>query len=189
MIKNLIIFGSPGAGKGTQANLIASKYDLTHLSSGDILRQAVASGDELSQKIQEFQKRGELVPDELIIKIFQDYLAKLNCQNFILDGYPRTLAQAISLDKFLQEKPITAVISLELPEEEAIKRIILRGESSGRIDDNETVAKKRLAVYSEQSLPLLDYYGKQGKVANIDGRPKIEDIFVKISAALDQLNS
>jgi len=188
-MKNLIIFGSPGAGKGTQAGLIAAKYQLAHLSSGEILRQAVSSGSSLGAQIQAFQVRGELVPDELIIKIFQEQLDSLNKQNFILDGYPRTLAQAHDLDEYLKNQPITAIINLQLPEEEAIKRIILRGESSGRADDNEEVVRNRFTVYRAQTMPLLDYYKQQNKVIEIDGRPAIEEIFEKITAALDNLSA
>jgi len=188
-MKNLIIFGSPGSGKGTQAELIAKKYHLTHLSSGEILRQAVGSGSDLGREIQAYQAQGELVPDKLIIQIFQEHLASLNRQDFILDGYPRTLAQASDLDEFLKDNPITAVLNLQLPEEEAIQRILLRGQSSGRSDDNAEVVRNRFGVYRAQTLPLLEYYRKQDKVIDIDGRPAIEEIFEKISEQLDRLTS
>jgi adenylate kinase len=179
---NLIIFGSPGAGKGTQAALIAKKYKLNHLSSGDILRQELNNGS-LGKKIKKYQLAGQLVPDALVIKMIETAAAKkIKTPGLIFDGYPRNLGQARSLDKFFKSHhaQLDLVLNLQLSETEAIKRIILRGQVSGRSDDNRQTVKKRLQVYRTQTAPLLDYYKKQKKVVDIDGRPSIDVVLKNI---------
>lgn len=185
---NLLIFGPPGAGKGTQAALISKRYKLTHLSSGDILRAELKTG-ELGAKIKTYQDAGKLVPDALIIAIMEKAIIK-NIKNggVIFDGYPRTIKQAESLDKFFQAKKINldAVINLNLSETEAVKRALSRGQTSGRSDDNIKTIKTRFSVYRTQTTPLLKYYKNQKKVINIDGQSAIATVFKTISQCLDK---
>ena len=189
-MSNLLIFGPPGAGKGTQADLISQKYHQTHLSSGDILRNGT-DDEETGKKIKELLSAGQLVPDSLMIGIMEKAIDKsVHNGGFILDGYPRTIPQAEALDAFFDKAGITlhAVLNLELTETEAIGRILARGKTSGRSDDNAETAKTRLEVYRAQTAPLLKYYRQQGKVIDIDGHPSIEDVFKAISERLEGLN-
>ena len=181
-MKNYVIFGAPGAGKGTQAELMAEKFGLVHLSSGAVLRQEAKKGG-LGEKIKKYQAQGRLVPDAMIISLMEKKINRALKKGLILDGYPRTLHQARALDKFLASKKtaIDAVFSLRLSEALALKRVKQRGLSSGRSDDNSQTIINRFAVYHAQTLPLLDYYKKQRKLINIDGRPKINDIFQEIA--------
>jgi adenylate kinase len=175
---NLVIFGPPGAGKGTQADLIAQKLNLIHLSSGELLRQELANG-ELGQEIQKYQDAGELVPDSLVVRLIENAITKnLDRAGFIFDGYPRNLNQANSLDKFLaaQGLKLDLVLNLELDEQDAIDRIILRSQTSGRSDDNAQTIGKRFQTYQTQTLPILDYYQNHGVLTNIDGRPSIAEV-------------
>ena len=185
---NLLIFGPPGVGKGTQAALISKKYKLTHLSSGDILRAELKNG-ELGEKIKKYQDAGQLVPDTIIVAIMKKAIIKsIKKGNFIFDGYPRTIKQAKALDKFLKKNKIALdkVINLKLSKAEAVKRALGRGQTSGRSDDNIKTIKTRFAVYRAQTAPLLKYYKNQRKVINIDGRPKITDVFKSITKCLNK---
>jgi len=185
---NLLIFGPPGAGKGTQAVLISKRYHLTHLSSGDILRAELKNG-ELSANIKKYQDAGKLVPDNLIIAIMEKVMVKnVKKGGLIFDGYPRTIKQTKALDKFFKTNKINldTVLNLKLSNAEVIKRILLRGKTSGRADDNIKTIKDRLAIYRSQTAPLLEYYKKRKKVINIDGRPAISDVFKSIVQHLDK---
>ena len=184
-MRNYIIFGAPGAGKGTQADLIAKKFGLIHLSSGAILRREI-SKSELGKKIKDYLDKGRLVPDTLIISLMEKQIKRDLKSGLVLDGYPRTLRQARSLDRLLKNKKtkIDAVLTLHLDQSLALKRIILRGQTSGRSDDNAKTIKKRFAVYRNQTAPLLDYYRKQKKLINIGGRPEIRAIFKNITSRL-----
>ena len=184
---NLLIFGPPGAGKGTQASLIAKKYHLDHLSSGDILRSEIAGG-ELGKKIKKYLAAGKLVPDTLVIEMMEKAISKAKTQGVILDGYPRTIKQAKALDRLLKAKKATlaVVVNLRLNEDEATKRILERGKTSGRSDDNSKTIKARLKIYRTQTAPLLEYYKEQGKIINIDGRPAIEIVFKNIQERLKE---
>lgn len=191
---HLLIFGPPGAGKGTQAEIIAKKHNLIHLSSGELLRQEIAAS-RLGQEISELLKLGQLVPNELINQLLQDNLLKINLgknngqQGIIIDGYPRNLDQAMFLDELLSknEEKVTAILNLELSHEEAINRILSRGTKSGRTDDNLETVTKRLKIYEAETKPVLDYYQKQGKLMNINGSFDIETVSYFISQAITSL--
>ncbi|MFA5109199.1 MAG: adenylate kinase [Patescibacteria group bacterium] len=185
---NLIIFGPPGAGKGTQAGLIARKNKLTHLSSGDILRHELKNG-RLGTKIKKYQDAGKLVPDDIIVEMMETAVAKnLKGNGFIFDGYPRNSTQAKHLDQFLKNKKIkiNSVLNLKLSEAEALKRIILRSKTSGRSDDNIKTIKNRFRIYRAQTAPLLKYYRAQKKIINIDGRPTITEVFKNIVKIIEK---
>ncbi len=186
---NILIFGPPGAGKGTQASLIAKQFKLKHLSSGDLLRQERENGV-LGRQIRKYQDSGHLVPDSLIIKMFEAAVAKeLKGAGFIFDGYPRNLRQAKALDKFFKThgSALHLVINLKLSATEAARRVVLRGKTSGRSDDNRKTVLSRFQVYLVQTKPLLEYYKKQKKILHIDGRPPVPEVFKQIKIAINGL--
>jgi adenylate kinase len=187
---NIVIFGAPGSGKGTQSDKLIEHYNLFHISTGDVLRDNIRRGTELGQIAKGFIDQGQLVPDELIIDILAQVLDE-NKENategVIFDGFPRTIPQAEALEQLLADRgtQIDAVVGLEVPEEELIKRILLRGQLSGRSDDNEETARKRLETYHNQTSPLKTYYEEQGKYRAINGLGSIDGIFELIKEALD----
>ena len=189
---NIVIFGAPGSGKGTQSDKIIENYKLFHISTGDVLRDNLRRGTELGRIAKGFIDQGQLVPDALIIDILAQVLDE-NKENaregVIFDGFPRTIPQAEALEQLLADRgtQINAVIGLEVPEEELIKRILLRGQMSGRADDNEETARKRLEVYHRQTSPLKAYYEEQGKYRAINGVGTIDGIFDQIKDNLDSL--
>ena len=186
---NIVIFGAPGSGKGTQSDLIIKEYGLEHISTGDVLRAEIKNETELGKTAKSYMDNGKLVPDSLIIDILASVLdAKgKDINGVIFDGFPRTIAQAEALNKMLEERgtAVSTVIGLEVKDEELIKRIIARGQTSGRSDDNEETAKKRLDTYYSQTLPLKDFYINAGKYAMIQGEGTIEGIFADIKQAID----
>ena len=187
---NVVIFGAPGSGKGTQSELIISKYGLFHISTGEILRQEIQKQTELGVIAEGYITAGQLVPDELIIKMLAEKIdSTTDAKGFIFDGFPRTMAQGEALDNLLREKntSIIAVLNLVVEEKELISRLTKRGEESGRTDDNPEVIKKRLDVYRNQTEPLIDYYKKKGKLFNIKGNNEIRYVFDKIVEMLDRL--
>ena len=189
---NIVIFGAPGSGKGTQSDKLIEHYKLFHISTGDVLRDNIKRGTELGKTAKGYIDQGQLVPDELIIDILAQVLDENKEQaseGVIFDGFPRTIPQAEALEKLLAERgtKIDAVVGLEVPEEELIKRILLRGQMSGRSDDNEETARKRLETYHNQTSPLKAYYEEQGKYRAINGLGSIDDIFQSISDTLDSL--
>ena len=189
---NIVIFGAPGSGKGTQSDKIIEHYKLFHISTGDVLRDNIRRGTELGKTAKSYIDQGQLVPDELIIDILAQVLDE-NKENaregVIFDGFPRTIPQAEALEQLLADRgtKIDAVVGLEVPEEELIKRILLRGQMSGRADDNEETARKRLEVYHNQTSPLKAYYEQQGKYRAINGLGSIDGIFDLIKAELDNV--
>lgn len=176
----LIFLGPPGAGKGTQAKLLADSHNIPHISTGDILRAAVSSQTNLGVKAQEYMDRGELVPDQLVIDLIRERLGQPDAQlGWILDGYPRTVVQADSLDGLLVELSQTCdrAINFDVPDETLIERMLSRG----RQDDNEGVIRRRLEVYREQTAPLIDYYQTREKLTTIDGSQCMEAVAANLN--------
>jgi adenylate kinase len=188
---NIIIFGPPGSGKGTQSELIIEKYGLYHISTGEILRKEIENKSTIGLMAEEYLRQGQLVPDQLIMDILTDILDNNpKTKGFIFDGLPRTLHQGEFLDIILKsrENTIVAVFSLTVDENELIHRLLKRGEELGRNDDNQDTIKKRLQIYKEQTAPLIEYYKKKGKLFKINGSGTIEDIFENITEVLDRLS-
>jgi adenylate kinase len=185
---NIVIFGAPGSGKGTQSEKIVEKYNLDHISTGDVLRAEIAAGSELGQTAKGLIDNGQLIPDELMVSILASKLDTLvDSKGVIFDGFPRTIAQAEALKAMLNERgqDVTAMIELDVPEEELMTRLLLRGQASGRADDNEETIKKRLVVYNQQTAPLKDWYKNDGKHCYINGLGELDRIFADIVAAID----
>lgn len=190
---NLILFGPPGAGKGTQSEKLINHYQLTHLSTGDIFRVNIKGETELGKLAKSYIDKGELVPDEVTIGMLKAEVEKNStAKGFIFDGFPRTTAQAEALDAFLSSRndSISLMVALEVPEKELIKRLLLRGKNAGRADDqNEEVIQNRIEVYRRQTAIVADHYQKQGKFKAIDGVGSIDEIFDRICQAIDQKQS
>lgn len=188
---NLIIFGAPGAGKGTQSEYIIQKYHLRHLSTGDMLRAAIKEQSELGLQAKKFIDKGELVPDELVISLIANELdSHHDVPGFIFDGFPRTNAQAEKLDQMLKVKgcPINMLIALEVDEEELIARLLNRGKVSNRTDDqDENIIRNRIEVYTSTTLPVMDHYKKQNKYCGILGMGTIDEISQRIATKIDSL--
>jgi adenylate kinase len=184
---NLILFGPPGAGKGTQAIRIAEKNKWIHVSTGDILRAEVSQGTPLGLKVKAVMESGHLVSDELLIEIMESvFLKHSDAKGFVLDGFPRTLNQAQELDKMLLKlgHPVTLVLALEVNEEELVKRLLKRAIEQGRKDDTEEVIKNRLVQYHSHTKPLIDYYKEKKLFKEVFGEGTIEDIFSKLCAVI-----
>lgn len=182
----IIFIGPPGAGKGTQAERIIAKYGPAHLSTGDMLRAARDAGTPVGVKANEYMSKGELVPDEIIIGVIEERLAKPDCEKgYLLDGFPRTVPQAEALDGMLKKlgTPLDAVIELAVPEEALFTRLAGRG----RADDKPEVIRERLVAYRNQTAPLLDYYKKQNLLRPVDGMGSIDDIAARVTAILDPI--
>ncbi len=185
----LILFGPPGAGKGTQALFIKEKYNVEHISTGDVLREAVKNETEVGLLAKSYMDKGELVPDEVVIEIINQKLSTLNGKGFMLDGFPRTLAQANALNNVLKNNDleIDVVILLEVDDEEVVKRIMNRQKIENRNDDSEDVVRNRLNVYRDQTSPLKDFYSKLNLLKEIDGMGEISEISNRIERELDKL--
>jgi adenylate kinase len=188
---NLVLFGPPGAGKGTQAEFLTTKYKLIHLSTGDLLRSELSAQTPLGLEAKKFMEKGELVPDYVVIGMIKSKLqANHDANGFIFDGFPRTVEQANALDELLNENqtPISAMLSLEVEEQELINRLMNRGKISGRADDQDiNVIKNRIEVYHQKTSPLKEYYLKQEKLSIIDGMGSISDIAERLISAVDKL--
>lgn len=190
-MKNIVLFGPPGAGKGTQSTKIIEKYDLIHLSTGDLLRAEKAAGTELGLKAKAFMEKGDLVPDAVVIGMIENKVkANPNAKGFVFDGFPRTIAQAEALDQTLQDNglSISKMIALEVEDEELIKRLLERGKVSNRPDDqNEEIIANRIKVYNAETSPVADFYKKQDKFTSVKGVGSIDDIFEALCQVIDQL--
>ena len=188
---NLVLFGPPGAGKGTQSNLLIDKYNLVHLSTGDILRGEITAGTELGMEAKTLMDRGDLVPDEVVIAMISSKLDNNpNTNGFIFDGFPRTAAQAEALDNLLEDKgtSISAMISLKVEDKELIRRLLSRGKDSGRVDDqDESIIANRINEYNNKTAPLKEYYSAQNKLSEIEGNGTVEDIAEKLNDVIDTL--
>lgn len=185
---NLVLFGPPGSGKGTQSENIISKFGLLHVSTGDLLRAEKKAETPLGLEAKRFMDNGELVPDEVVIGMISSKIdANPDAKGFIFDGFPRTVAQAEALDKLLSFKnnPINLVVSLQVKEEELIKRLLERGKESGRVDDNEEVITKRIKVYHRETSPVAEFYKEQEKLVTVEGIGSITDIFDAISSKIE----
>ncbi len=187
---NIVLFGPPGAGKGTQSEKLIAKYKLIHLSTGDILRAELKNNTPLGVKAQEFMNQGLLVPDEVVINMIDNKMDEYpTAKGFIFDGFPRTVPQATALDKLLNSKgtPIKGMIALEVNEQELIKRLLNRGKDSGRADDqDEALITKRIHEYNTKTVPVADFYKAQSKYTGVNGIGEIEEIFAQICAAIDK---
>ncbi|MBR1935546.1 MAG: adenylate kinase [Muribaculaceae bacterium] len=186
---NLVIFGAPGSGKGTQSERLISEYGLLHISTGDVLRDHIKRGTELGVTARQYIDKGQLVPDGLIIDILAQVLddnKERACEGVIFDGFPRTIPQAQALERLLGERgtKVHAVVGLEVDEQELIDRLVKRGKESGRSDDNEATIRKRLEVYHNQTSPLREFYQERGLYKAIHGVGTIDDIFADIKRAL-----
>jgi len=187
---NVVIFGAPGSGKGTQSIHLKDKYGLIHISTGDLLRAEMAAKTDLGKMAESYIVEGQLVPDEVVIGMLEDTIKKNpEAKGFIFDGFPRTLAQGEALDEILKKfgQEISIVISLEVDDEELIDRLLKRGELMGRSDDNHETIESRLKVYYNQTAPLKEFYAGQGKLVEISGKGSIEEIFASIAEAVDKV--
>lgn len=188
---NIVIFGPPGSGKGTQSENLIKKYNLAHISTGDLLRKEISTNTQLGALAKSHMDKGELVPDDVIIGMIDSYLDKMgNVNGVIFDGFPRTVAQAQALKELLAsyKTSVAVCLNLEVPNDELMTRLIERGKTSGRSDDNEETIKARLDVYDKQTKPVLDFYKKEGVAVNIKGVGSIDAIFADIADAVDSKN-
>ncbi len=186
---NIVLFGPPGSGKGTQSENIIKKYNLVHLSTGDILRAELAQKTELGLKAKDIMERGELVSDDIVIGMIANKLeAKKEAKGFIFDGFPRTVAQAEALDKLLVSRnlQLDMMLGLEVPKDELIIRLLKRGEETGRADDNMETIENRINVYNTQTAPVMNYYKSKGKYFPVDGIGNIVEISKSIFSIIDK---
>ena len=187
---NIVIFGAPGSGKGTQSERIVEKYGINHISTGDVLRAEIKNGTELGKTAKGYIDQGQLIPDELMIDILASVFDSFkDSKGVIFDGFPRTIAQAEALKKMLAERgqDVSVMLDLEVPEDELMVRLIKRGKDSGRADDNEETIKKCLHVYHSQTSPLIDWYKNEKKYQHINGLGTMDGIFADICEAVDKL--
>jgi adenylate kinase len=185
---NIVLFGPPGSGKGTQSEKIIDAHHLVHLSTGDLLRAEIAGKTELGLKASSIMQKGELVPDEVVIGMMENRIdQEKGAKGFIFDGFPRTVEQARSLDALLAKRKlaITVMISLNVPRQELINRLLKRGKEQGRSDDTLEVIENRIKVYEQQTFPVMDYYKETGKYRGVEGTGSVEEIFKRIMAVLN----
>ena len=190
-MKNIVIFGAPGSGKGTQSEKMIEQYGLGHISTGDVLRDQIKRGTELGKTAKGYIDNGQLIPDDLMVSILADVYDSFGKEHkgVIFDGFPRTIPQAQALKDMLAKRghKVAAMIELDVPEDELMKRLIKRGQESGRSDDNEETIKKRLTVYHNQTSPLIEWYEKEGIHHHINGLGELDRIFGDICAVIDDL--
>lgn len=189
---NVVIFGAPGSGKGTQSERIINEYGLYHISTGEVLRDHIARGTDLGVIADSYISKGQLIPDDLMVKVLAHVLdshPELTAKGVIFDGFPRTIPQAVALNAMLAERnaAVDAVVGLEVDEKDLIERMLRRGKESGRADDNIDTIKNRLDVYHNQTSPLRDYYKQEGKYHAINGNGKVDEIFEDIKKSLSKV--
>lgn len=188
-MKNIVIFGAPGSGKGTQSDLLVKKYGFKHISTGDVLRAEIKNGTELGNTAKGFIDNGQLIPDSLMIDILASvYDSLCPCEGVIFDGFPRTIPQAEALKEMLAKRgtEVSGMLELDVPNEMLIERLVNRGKTSGRADDNEETIRKRLDVYNNQTAPLIEWYKKEGKRHAVKGYGELEEINAALCAVIDQ---
>lgn len=186
-MKAIILLGPPGAGKGTQAKKLCESRSIPHISTGDMLRAAVAQGTELGKETKKFLDDGQLVPDELIVGLIQERIAQSDCANgFLLDGFPRNVAQAQALDQMLEssQASLGSVVALEVSDDIIAERLLVRASKEGRSDDNEEIIRKRIQVYHNSTKPLIDHYQAQGSLAVVDGVGSVEEVSQRVTSVL-----
>ncbi|MBQ5828907.1 MAG: adenylate kinase [Alistipes sp.] len=186
---NIILFGAPGCGKGTQAARLAEHYDLYHISTGEVIRSEIKRGTELGKSMEGYISRGELAPDNIVVEMVRDYMRTHSDKGCIFDGFPRTTAQAEIFDTLLKEmnSKVDVMVYMDVPEEELIKRILLRGKDSGRADDaSEDVIRNRIEVYREQTAIVAHHYAAQDKYAEIDGLGTFDEVFHRLTEVIDE---
>lgn len=184
----LLLLGPPGAGKGTQAKLLVEHLEVPQVSTGDMLRAAVASGSEVGKQARAYMENGELVPDEVVIGVAEERLAQPDAEKgFILDGFPRTEAQAEALDRLLERRgtPLERCVCMMVDEDELVDRLLKRAELEGRSDDNEATIRNRMRVYREQTAPLIEHYRGLGVLREVDGVGSVEAVAARIEGALE----
>ena len=189
-MKNIVIFGAPGSGKGTQSDLLVKKYGFKHISTGDVLRAEMKNGTELGRTAKGFIDNGQLIPDELMIDILAaTYDSLMPAEGVIFDGFPRTIPQAEALKDMLAKRnaELSVMLELDVPDEMLIERLVNRGKTSGRADDNEETIKKRLTVYNNQTAPLIDWYEKEGLRRAVKGYGSLEEINAELCKVIDSL--
>ncbi len=188
---NIILFGAPGAGKGTQAQMLKMRYGLNHISTGEVIRQEIASGSKLGKSMEDYISRGELAPDELVVDMVAEFVERhKDTAGNIFDGFPRTLAQAEAFEKIMEKHgiKIDKMICLCAPEEELVRRLLLRGLESGRADDGgEAVIRNRLKIYHKMTEVVADYYARTDRVAIVDGAGSIDDVFHRLCDTIDDI--
>ena len=187
---NVVIFGAPGSGKGTQSERIVEKFGINHISTGDVLRAEIKNGTELGKTAKGYIDQGQLIPDELMIDILASVVDSFkDSKGVIFDGFPRTIAQAGALKQMLADRgqAVSVMLDLDVPEEELMTRLIKRGQESGRADDNEETIKKRLLVYHSQTAPLIDWYKNEGVYKHIQGLGTMDGIFADICKAIENV--
>jgi len=183
----LVLLGAPGSGKGTQAARLKAALGVPHISTGDMLRAAVAAGSAMGRKAKAVMDAGQLVSDDILLGMLEERLAQADATNgFILDGYPRNLAQAAALDQLLTKlgQPLDAVVKLEVPNEAIISRCEIRFKAEGRADDNPDTVRKRLTIYAEQTAPVADFYARHGKLQVVDGVGELGEVTARVKRAL-----
>ena len=186
---NIILFGAPGCGKGTQAARLAEHYDLYHISTGEVIRSEIKRGTELGKSMEGYISRGELAPDNIVVEMVRDYMRTHSDKGCIFDGFPRTTAQAEIFDTLLEEmnSKVDVMVYMDVPEEELIKRILLRGKDSGRADDaSEDVIRNRIEVYREQTAIVAHHYAAQDKYAEIDGLGTFDEVFHRLTEVIEE---
>ena len=188
---NIVLFGAPGCGKGTQAQRLKERYGIDHVSTGEVIRGEIRRGTELGRSMESYIAQGKLAPDEIVIGMIANYVAgHLDAKGCIFDGFPRTTVQAGEFDKILAKHglKVDIMVDIHVPEEELVHRILLRGKDSGRADDaSEEVIRGRLKVYHEQTAIVSDYYAAQGKYASVNGIGTIDEVFERIATVIDNL--
>ena len=188
---NIVLFGAPGCGKGTQAQRLKEHYGIDHVSTGEVIRSEIRSGTELGRSMEEYIREGRLAPDEIVIGMIEHYVTQhMNARGCIFDGFPRTTVQAEEFDKILAKHglQVDIMVDIHVPEEELVRRILLRGKDSGRADDaSEEVIRGRLDVYRMQTAVVAEYYAAQGKYASVNGTGTMEEVFARIADVIGRL--